>query len=98
MSDKSKSKIGSVFLLLSLIVSIAGLLYWIDYIYNASVRYDEAQKKELEARENLAQAYAKMPWTLKQIFEDIDKNVQNGTYSVDVGDWLKNRVTELRNP
>jgi hypothetical protein len=98
MSKTTKNKISAVFLLLSLIVSIAGLFYWINYTHDASIRCDEAQKKELEARENLAQTYAKMPWTLKQIFEDIDKNVQNGIYSVDVGDWLKNRVTELRNP
>jgi len=98
MSDKSKNKIGAVFLLISLIFSIAGLLFWINYTHEASVRYDEAEKKVLEARENLAQAYAEMPWTLEHIFEDIDKNVQAGEYSVAVGDWLKNRVSELRNP
>lgn len=98
MSEKSKNKIAAVLLLLSLIFSIAGLQFWINYTHEASVRHDEAEKKVIEACENLAQTYADMPWTLEQIFADIDKSVQAGEYSVAVGDWLKNRVTEVRNP
>ena len=73
--------------------SIVSLAFWTNYTYNASKAVEEAQQNLDEANENLAVAYADMPWTLTQIFKDIDEQVQGGQFTVEQGNWLKTRVS-----
>jgi hypothetical protein len=75
--------------LIVVVCSAVALAYWVDYT-------NKAQQRVSEAMEDVAQAYAAMPWTISQINADIDKRVASGEWSVDTGNWLKARVSELR--
>ena len=81
-----------------LIFSFILLCLWIDYTNVASERVSEAECEYREALEDLAQAYANMPWTLDEIYADIDRLWNEGGYfrSYDDVIWLKNRVRQLR--
>jgi hypothetical protein len=98
LSNKNASKSGVILVLLSLFCSIIALAYWANYTYNASVEYDEAKAHELQTRENLAQAYADMPWTMEHIIKDINDSVASGEFDRAIGDWLIQRVEQLRGP
>jgi hypothetical protein len=92
------NKIGVIFILISLSCSILLLGYWANYTYNASNDYDKAKEDVMAARENLAKAYADMPWTLDHIIQDINAKIASGQYDRATGDWLIQRVQEMRAP
>ena len=71
--------------------------YWVPNIQRSQSAYDEAQHDLEIANENLAQAYANMPWTLEEIFADVDHEVAIDTFDASTAMWLKTRITELRN-
>jgi len=91
-----------IVVLLGLTISIAISLvlifgFWLPYTQSTRREYEDAVRDEQATRENLAQAYANMPWALEEIFDDIDHQVAIGTFDGSVATWLKTRITELRN-
>lgn len=81
------------------VIAIGGLLFFfIPHQLELNANYEEAKKNLDIANENLAQAYADMPWTMEHIIEDINSHVASGEYDRAAGDWLIQRVTEIRNP
>ena len=87
-----KKGLAVVLSLISLISSIALIGFWINFTIQAQQRVNEAEHKLEIVNENLAQAYANLPWTLQQIYDDIDDRSFSGELNI----WLKNRVSELR--
>lgn len=75
-----------------LLFSLLGLGFWIKYTMDAQQRYNEAMDDVWEAREELAQAYAALPYSL----EWIDNDIEAQNYDADCTEWLKMRVRQLR--
>jgi hypothetical protein len=87
---------GVVVLSIITIVSILGLGFMVMHQIQLNKNVEEAQKNLDVANENLAQAYADMPWTLEHIIQDINSNVLSGEFDRATGDWLIQRVQEIR--
>jgi hypothetical protein len=65
-------------------------------VFAALARIDEAKKSLDSANENLAQAYADLPWIMARIIQDINSNVYSGQFDRITGEWLIHRVQEIR--
>jgi hypothetical protein len=67
-------------------------------MFQAYQNVDEAKRSLDVANENLAQVYADMPWTIAHVIQDINSNVSSGLFDRATGDWLIQRVQEIRSP
>lgn len=67
-------------------------------VFIAFAQIDEAKRSLDVANENLAQAYADLPWTMAHIIHDINSNVASGQFDRATGDWFVQRVQEIRSP
>ena len=65
-------------------------------MFHAYQKVDYAQRNLDLANQNLAQAYANIPWTMDRIVQDINSNVALGECIRSTGDWLIQRVQEIR--
>lgn len=66
-------------------------------VFVAFARVDEAKRNLDSANENLAQAYADLPWTITHIIQDINSNLVSYQFDRVTGNWLIQRVQEIRN-
>jgi hypothetical protein len=76
-------------------VKIAGSIV---AMFQAYQKVDDAQRNLNAANENLAQAYSDLPWTLAHIIQEINSNVALGQFGMSTGNWLIQRVQEIRSP
>lgn len=67
-------------------------------MFHAYQKVDDAKRNLDEANENLAQAYANLPWTIAHIIQEINSNLFSGQFDKATGDWLIQRVQEIRAP
>ncbi|MGA3061308.1 MAG: hypothetical protein ABSD92_13215 [Candidatus Bathyarchaeia archaeon] len=65
-------------------------------MFQAYQKVDDAQRNLDAANGNLAQAYADLPWTIAHIIQDINSNLASGQFDRATGDWLIQRVQEIR--
>jgi hypothetical protein len=65
-------------------------------MFQAYQKVDDAQRNLDAANQNLAQAYADLPWTISHIIQDMNANVASGQFDRDTGDWIIQRVQEIR--
>lgn len=66
-------------------------------MFQAYQKVDDSQRNLDSANENLAQVYADLPWTMERIIQNINSNCASGQFGVTTGDWLIQRVQEIRN-
>jgi len=98
------NKLAIVGLGLSMIISLTLIFgFWLPYIkrtqkaYHEAIQETETASEAVEvAKENLAQALANEPWTLEEIYTWIDYHVSIGDIDESTGEWLKDRVAEIR--
>ena len=67
-------------------------------VFIAFSQVDEAKRSLDVANENLAQAYADMPWTMTRVIQEVNSNVACGQFDRASGNWLIQRVQEIRSP
>jgi hypothetical protein len=65
-------------------------------MFQAYLNVDDAKRNLYAANENLAQAYANLPWTMAHIIHDVNSNVAFGQFDRAMRDWLIQRVQEIR--
>ncbi|MFB3889400.1 MAG: hypothetical protein ACE14S_07905 [Candidatus Bathyarchaeia archaeon] len=91
------NRAGAALALIGLICSTVSIMTWYFVgVKPATDRYNEAQRNLEKAYENLARAYANTPWTLTEINYDVDQKVVSGTYDASTGEWLKDRIYQIR--
>ena len=65
-------------------------------LFQVYQQVDDAQRSLYAAVENLAKAYADLPWTMTRILREVNSNVASGQFDRTNGDWIIQRVQEIR--